>query len=176
MKKILCSLTIGIAALFSVFADDPQPMPKGISANLQKNQHALLKATVIQVVENKDRNGVVAIYETLLMGAKLVSSSVLVRDGNTWTKKQKTDVKFTKFQKNENDETIFIVGLDHETLTDDGSVFHTIVDFFTDDKPCLLVWPIGIEKMKLGNRDIRMKKFTVDPKVAAAYYAQKAKK
>lgn len=176
MKKVLCAIMIGLSMVFSLLADDPQPMPKATGEVLQKNQHALIKATVVQIIENENRNGVVANYETLLVGAKLVPSTVSVKSGNKWTQEKRMDIKFQSQKKNESDEDVFIVGLNHDTLTNDGSIFHDTVSFFMENKPCLLVWPIGIEKMKRGNQEIRLKKFTVDPKVAAAYYAKNAQK
>lgn len=40
----------------------------------------------------------------------------------------------------------------------------------------LCVWPIGIEKMTANGKPVRLKKFTVDHKQAAAYHKAKGKK
>lgn len=172
MKQVFAVLSIISIAFvgIAVQADEAQSMPKTTNTVLQKNQNALLKATVIRVVDG-EQNGVLAYYETLLVGAKLDSTTVMVRSGNKWTEKQSTEIKFQKIQKNENNEVVFIVGLKHETLTDDASIFHVKASFFTDYKPCLMVWPIGIEKIKLGDRDARLKKFTVNPDEALKFFS-----
>lgn len=160
MKRIICAMLAFGFMCISAFADDPQPTPKNTNLALQNKRVILLEVEAIQVVENENRNGVVATYSEI------------------WTLKEPgTKIDFWSgtwsFKKNDNLENIFIVGLDHDTITTNGLIFH---EKNNSNQHFLGLWPIGIEKMAQGGRPIRLKKFTVNPKEALEYYAKKENK
>ncbi|NCB09425.1 MAG: hypothetical protein EOM73_14835 [Bacteroidia bacterium] len=160
MNKIICAVFAVLFSGIAAFADDPQPMPKNTNLALQNKRQILLEVTAIQVVENDKHNGVVATYDEI-WNLKEPGTKIDFWAG-TWS-----------FKKNDNLEDIFIVGLDHDTITTNGLIFHIQNN---SNQHFLELWPIGIEKMNKGGRPVRLKKFTVNPKEAMTYYSQKAQK
>ena len=150
MKRFLMLAAIAFCAVAAI-ADEAQKLPA--FGNMKKLAVALEDVTALQVVENPNHTGVVATYKRSCQGV-----------GNT-------NRGYGSGKMNDTFERVFITGLDHDIITTRGMVYHNV----QNGEHILCVWPIGIEKMTANGNPVRLKKFTVDPKQAAAYYKAKGK-
>lgn len=151
MKRFFIFFAIMSLIVASV-ADEAQKLPA--FGKIKKLAIALENVTALQVVENKKHNGVVATYK------------------RSWTGVGNSNLGCGSDKINENYESIFITGLDHDIITTQGMIYHNE----QNGDYILCVWRIGIEKMMRNGIPVRLKKFTVDPKQAEAYYKAKGKK
>ena len=132
--------------------------------NLTRNARLLQDVRVIRVVDEETQKGVIARYR----------GSCSRFD---WNKRAVDHGFILKWEKNKNKEQVFITGLDMERVTENVDVFN--ITFGVDERG-LFVWYTGTVKLKIrsGNksREVRLRKFTADPRAAAAFYAAEKQK
>ncbi len=162
MKTLFLLLLTGFCVFLS--ASEPQKMPEFKTPLLKKNLNIIDGVSTFRIIENKDQKGVIAWYRTFYPSVDF--------------SKRPGDAGFVNFaERNKTRERVFITGLNHDLVTTDGVIFHKIIGV---GQKGLWVWRIGTENVSFKysysrrNRTMRLKKFTVDPKEAAAYYSKKS--
>ena len=161
MKKFIPFIFIMMAAVsIALSADDPQqPLPQISGKIPQTNLRILDGVEAVQVLDTEEAHGVVANYETI---CKKVTPNKNNANSSIFT------------ETNDTKEKIFITGLNLDLVTNRCRIYH----YITGRGYFLYVWPIGIQTLTLDEtgKTYRLKKYTVDPNVALAYYESQQKK
>ena len=162
MKKIIILLLIFLICITG-YADMKQPMPVCNNLEMMKKVKLFIDVKALQIIENKDLKGVIAIYEKYYSSARTYKGQFCHTDSTS----------------NNRGELIFIVGLNHNILTNDCYIYqkknfnHYYVRMGVkiceqEYGKCLYLWPIGIETRFKDGR--RLKKYTVNPLEAYNIY------
>lgn len=157
--KMVTVFVLALCSLVAFADDEKQPCPEIKGSLLQKNVKVLQRVEASQVLEKQEKRGVVARYKTIY---NFVNFKVNLGHISY----------LGKYAENESGERVFITDLDHDTITTDGTVYHfrEYGDYF------LYVWPIGVQQFTSSTgKDVRLKKFTVNPKVFLEYQRRKNK-
>ena len=143
-----------------IMIDGLHPMPKNTDISLQNKRKILSEVVAIQVIENEKHNGVVATYDEIYNQTK--PGKTIDFWAGTWS-----------WSDNETHEDVFIVGLNHDLITQDGLIYHLDNGM---EQHFLGLWPIGIEAIQKNGSSVRLKKFTVNPEEAKKYYSKQNSK
>jgi hypothetical protein len=159
MRLFLFVCVLGSALLLK--GSEAQKMPEFRSQILKKNLNILQNAVVVHFYDAKGKKGIIARAEGVYKKVDLTLRTGAYGFVKEWE-------RFRPF------EYIFIEGLDQDALTYRGQIFHRKIGV---GQRGLWVWRTGIETVHLKDKkrkvDVRLKKYTVEPREAQKYLEQK---
>ena len=160
MNKKIVTIIIALLSCLTILATDSQPMPKNTDLSLQNKRKILSEVTAKQIIETDKVKGIIATYNEIYNQKK--PGKTIDFWAGTWS-----------YSKNETQEDVFIVGLNHDLITQDGLIYHLDNGM---EQHFLGLWPIGIEAIQKNGSSVRLKKFTVNPEEAKKYYSKQNSK
>jgi hypothetical protein len=151
-------------SIFLLQGSEAQKMPEFRSPLLKKNLNILQNVEVVHFYETKEKKGIIARSQGIYKKVDLSKRSGSYGFVKEW-------------ERHRYFEYVFIEGLDHDTLTSRGKIYHRMIGV---DQRGLWVWRTGIETVRFRQNKLekeqRLKKYTVDPQVAQKYFEQKERR
>lgn len=146
---------------FLLKGSEAQKMPEFSSQILKTNLNILQNAEAVHFYDAEGKKGIIARAQGVYKKVDLSKKTGAYGFVKEWE-------RYRPF------EYIFIEGLDHDALTYRGQIFHRKIGV---GQRGLWVWRTGIETVHLKDKkrkvDVRLKKYTVEPREAQKYLEQK---
>ena len=159
MRLFFLVCVLGSALLLK--GSEAQKMPEFRSQILKKNLNILQNAAVVRFYEVQGKKGIIAHAEGVYKRVDLSKKTGAYGFVREW-------------ERHRYFEYVFIEGLDHDSLTSGGKIYHREIGV---GQRGLWVWRTGIETVRVKNKkqevELRLKKYTVEPQKAQKYLEQK---
>ena len=136
--RILMAIAAAVLMSTAAMAEYAQKLPE--FGNSRGSARTLEDVTAVKVIEDGGVRGVIASYKSIYAA---VAPHKLMYAGTR--------------EMNTNKQLIFITGLDHNIVTDRCFIFHRMYG----EKHLLFAWDDGVATVKLGGRQLRLRRYTV---------------